>query len=164
MHLFRLRLALGFLFALFSSLFCVAQETRTDVIERERERKAAHLQPYQPAKVEKALSFLDDHKVLERLTDGYHGWNLRFGGLVQGSGFALGPEFTLGSNSSPGNLRVGAPISTKLYQKYLCAGQCRGWLRIISLLISMRRTGTIHRSTILAQAPDRRRATDGLQA
>ena len=118
MHLFRLRLALGFLFALFSSLFCVAQETRTDVIERERERKAAHLQPYQPAKVEKALSFLDDHKVLERLTDGYHGWNLRFGGLVQGSGFALGPEFTLGSNSSPGNLRVGAQISTKLYQKY----------------------------------------------
>ena len=66
------------------------------MIERERERKAAHLQPYQPAKVEKALSFLDDHKVLERLTDGYHGWNLRFGGLVQGSGFALGPEFTLG--------------------------------------------------------------------
>ena len=114
----QMRLSLGVLIALFTTPYCDAQSTRTEVIEQQREEKAAHPQPYQAAKVEKALSFIEDDKVLERITGGYHGWNLRLGGLVQGSGFALGPEYRLGSGSSRRNLRVGAQLSTKLYQKY----------------------------------------------
>lgn len=113
-----MRLPVGVFFALFSTVFCAAQATRTELIEQQREEKATHLQPYQPAKVEKALDFIEDDKVLQRLTGGYHGLNLQFGGLVQGSGFALGPEYRLGSESSYSNLRVGAQLSTKLYQKY----------------------------------------------
>jgi outer membrane protein assembly factor BamA len=56
---------------------------------------------------------------LQRLTAGYHGWNLRLGGLVQGSGFALGPEYQLHTDFLGGNnFLVGAQVSTKLYQKY----------------------------------------------
>ena len=113
--------------------------------------------------MEKALNFIEDD-ILERLTAGYHGWNLRFGGLVQGSGFALGPEYTLDSNFSPATCELGAQISTKLYQKYFMGWAMPKLAQDIFPSTSMRRTGTTHRSTISAQAPGRRRATDRLPA
>lgn len=95
------------------------QQTRSTEIERERDEKVAHPRPEKPDKVEKSLRFIDDHKVIDRLSTGYHGWNLRFGGLPQGSGFALGPEYRLSSDFLGGNtFRVGAQLSTKLYEKY----------------------------------------------
>jgi outer membrane protein assembly factor BamA len=113
----RLFLALGILFA-WSTVLCCAQETRTKEIEQERDQKAAHPRPYEPKKLEKALNFVRDKKVLERISAGYYGWQVRFGGLVQGSGFALGPEYRLDNEFPAGELRVGAQLSTKLYQKY----------------------------------------------
>ncbi len=95
-----------------------AQETRAAEIERQREEKAAHPESEMPGKVEKTLDYVDDHKILDRLTVGYHGWNVLFGGLPPGSGFGLGPEFRLRTESLGSNLRVGAQFSTKLYQKY----------------------------------------------
>lgn len=95
------------------------QETRAADIERQRDEKAAHPQPEEPSKVEKALTYVEDNKILERLSAGYRGWNLRFGGLVQGSGFALGPEYRLRNDFLGGStFRVGTQLSTKLYQKY----------------------------------------------
>jgi outer membrane protein assembly factor BamA len=95
------------------------QETRTAEIERLRDEKAANPQPEKPDKTEKTIRFVDDHKIIERLSTGYHGWNVRFGGLPQGSGFALGPEYQLQSDFLGGNtFRVGAQLSTKLYEKY----------------------------------------------
>jgi outer membrane protein assembly factor BamA len=95
------------------------QETRSTEIERERDEKAAHPRPEKPDKVEKTLRYIDDHKILERFSTGYHGWNVRFGGLPQGSGFALGPEYRSRSDSLSGNtFRFGAQLSTKLYEKY----------------------------------------------
>lgn len=97
---------------------CQAQETRAAEVERKRDDKAAHPKVEQRDKVEKTLDYIDDNKILERLTTGYHGWNLRFGGLPQGSGFGLGPEYRLRSESWGSNFLVGAQFSTKLYQKY----------------------------------------------
>ena len=97
---------------------CAAQETRTQQLEQQRDAKSAHLQYDQPQKLEKDLFFLEDNQFLDRLTAGYHGWNLRFGGLVQGSGFALGPEYQLHRASWGSDFFVGAQLSTKLYQKY----------------------------------------------
>jgi outer membrane protein assembly factor BamA len=98
---------------------CQAQETRAAEIERQRDDKAAHPKVETHDKVEKALFFVEDDRVLERLTAGYHGWNLLFGGLVQGSGFALGPEYRFRNDFQGGHsLKVGAQFSTKLYQKY----------------------------------------------
>lgn len=96
-----------------------ASETRAAEIERKRDEKASSPKPDKKDKVEKTFDYVDDHHLVERLTVGYHGWNLRWGGLPPGSGFGLGPEYRLrnelwGNN----NFRVGAQLSTKLYQKY----------------------------------------------
>src|SRR5262249_28563179 len=58
-------------------------------------------------------------KLPERLMGGFNGLNVKFGGLVAGSGFALGPQY-LREDLISGNLtfRVAAEASTKLYQKY----------------------------------------------
>ena len=100
-------------------LMCQGQETRTEEIEQQQEKKAAQDKPDEPGKVEKALTFVENGDLLQRLTAGYHGWNLRLGGLVQGSGLALGPEYRLHSEFLGGtNVLAGAQLSTKLYQKY----------------------------------------------
>jgi outer membrane protein assembly factor BamA len=96
-----------------------AQETRTGEIERQRDEKANHTHYDEPGKTEKTLMYIEDSKLLERLSSGFRGWNLRFGGLVQGSGFALGPEYSLRSDfEGKSTFQVGAQFSTKLYQKY----------------------------------------------
>lgn len=100
-------------------LLSFGQETRTEEIERQRDEKAAKTKYDVPGKLEKDLMWIEDTKLLDRVTVGFHGLNLRLGGLVQGSGFALGPEYRrnydfLGGN----NFLVGAQLSTKLYQKY----------------------------------------------
>jgi outer membrane protein assembly factor BamA len=97
---------------------CVAEETRTQELERQRDEKAAQVRYDEPKSLEKKLFFLEDNKILDRLTAGYHGWNVRLGGLVQGSGFALGPEYHMHRESWGTDLFVGAQVSTKLYQKY----------------------------------------------
>lgn len=95
-----------------------AQETRAAEINRQREDKAANPQPEKKDKVEKTLDYIDEHHLVERLSAGYHGLNLKWGGLPPSSGFALGPEFRRSSETWGSNLRVGAQLSTKLYQKY----------------------------------------------
>jgi len=114
----RLLLPISLACSLLTPFLCRAQDTRTGEIEQQRDEKAAHVQYDAPKKLEKDLFFIEDNKILERVTAGYHGWNLQFGGLVQGSGFALGPEYHLHTESPGSELRVGAQLSTKLYQKY----------------------------------------------
>jgi outer membrane protein assembly factor BamA len=97
---------------------CAAQETRAQELERQRDEKAARLHYDQPQKLEKNLFFIEDNKILERLTAGYHGLNVRLGGLVQGSGFALGPEYHMHRDSWGSDFFLGAQLSTKLYQRY----------------------------------------------
>ena len=98
--------------------YCAAQETRTQELERQRDEKTARVRYDEPQKLEKDLFFIEDHKILDRLTAGYRGWNVRFGGLVQGSGFALGPEWHMHRESWGSDFYLGAQLSTKLYQKY----------------------------------------------
>ena len=101
------------------SALCFGQETRTQEIEKQREEKAAHAKYDEPQKLEKNLFYIQEKNVLDRLTTGLRGWNLRFGGLVQGSGFALGPEYHMRNEFWGGNtVLAGAQFSTKLYQKY----------------------------------------------
>src|SRR5262249_7899001 len=103
---------------LFTSFWCSAQETRTQEIERQRDQKATHEHYDEPQKLEKKLFYIEDNKILERLTAGFRGVNLRLGNMAQGSGFALGPEYHLHNESFDSDFFVGAQLSTKLYQKY----------------------------------------------
>jgi outer membrane protein assembly factor BamA len=113
-------LPLAIAFILIFGLVCQGQETRTAEIEQQQDKKAAQAKPDEPGKVEKGLDFVEDADLLQRFTSGYHGLNVRLGGLVQGSGFALGPEYRLNTDFLGGGsaFLVGAQFSTKLYQKY----------------------------------------------
>lgn len=113
-----LLLVAGLAFMLMATTASQGEETRAAEIERQRDEKAANVKTDEPGKVEKTLIFIKDDKILERFTSGYHGWNVRLGGLVQGSGFAFGPEYRLRNDDRSSNLRIGAQLSTKLYQKY----------------------------------------------
>ncbi len=91
-----LRLVLGM--AIVASIPNVAQqraepETREAVIQAERDSKAESLTPDKPNKGEALLSRVKDDKILERLTSGFGGFRVKFGGLAPGAGMALGPEY-----------------------------------------------------------------------
>jgi len=62
-------------------------------IEDARARKAQSLQPDDSSKIEQGFLFVKDKKILERFTEGIAGFRVKLGGLVSGSGFALGPEY-----------------------------------------------------------------------
>lgn len=68
-------------------------QTRAGQIEAARDQKAAELKPDDPNKWEVLFSRVKDEKILERLTAGFAGFRIKFGGLAPGAGFALGPEY-----------------------------------------------------------------------
>lgn len=88
-------------------------------LEAARSRKAAHLAPDDPSTLERALVEIKDRKILERITAGIAGFRVKFGGLVSGSGFALGPEY-LRRDLADGRVifRGSARASFKAYQIY----------------------------------------------
>jgi hypothetical protein len=70
-----------------------ATPTRAEQIESQRRQKAAALQSDEPSRAEHALLVVKDKRILERITAGIAGFRVVFGGLITGSGFALGPEY-----------------------------------------------------------------------
>lgn len=98
-----------------------AQEinSRAEEIQAARNKKAKQLAPEDPDRVEKALNYAKDAKLLERFTQGIAGVRVVLGGLVTGGGFALGPEY-LRRDLLNGNMlfRVAARGSLRLYQRY----------------------------------------------
>jgi len=104
---------------LIPATFLAAQQSRTGEIEAARKEKARQLKPDQPSKAERRLRSLKEEKTLERFSAGIAGFRLKLGGLVQGGGFAAGPEY-LRQDLANGNLifRSAAQASIKAYQRY----------------------------------------------
>jgi len=94
-------------------------DSRVAEIEKERQERSAHLEADRRSKFEQKLVDIEQMKLLERLLGGVHGFQPKIGGLVSGSGFAIGPEY-LREDLFSGNLtfRTSAQASYKLYQKY----------------------------------------------
>lgn len=94
-------------------------QTRTAEIEAERDSKAARAQPDDISGLERALLEVKRRHIIERITEGYNGLNIRLGNMATSSGFALGPEFVR-EGLYGGRLRVDASalLSTKVWQKY----------------------------------------------
>ncbi len=94
-------------------------DSRVAEIEKERQERSAHLEADRRSKFEQKLVDIEQTKLLERLLGGVHGFQAKIGGLVSGSGFAIGPEY-LREDLFSGNLtfRTSAEASYKLYQKY----------------------------------------------
>lgn len=115
-----LPLAILGLAALFPAPFLRAQkESRAAEIEAARKEKAQLLKPDQASKAERTLLAIKEGKTLERISAGVAGFRLKLGGLVQGGGFAIGPEY-LRQDLANGNLifRTAAQSSIRAYQRY----------------------------------------------
>ena len=67
-------------------------ETRAAEIEAARQRKAGALQPETNSRLEERLIWFEERRKLVRLA-GVDGLRLKTGGLVEGGGFAIGPEY-----------------------------------------------------------------------
>ena len=93
--------------------------SRTEQIQAERQKKAARLTPEIASKTERFLVAFKEKRILEKVTYGIGGLRARIGGLVTGSGFAVGPEY-FRDDLRDGNVifRATAQVSTRRYQLY----------------------------------------------
>jgi outer membrane protein assembly factor BamA len=94
-------------------------ESRAGEIQKERQERSTHLKAEQQSNVERGMVEVEEKKLPERLLGGVNGLGVKLGGLVAGSGFAIGPQY-LREDLFSGNLtfRTSAEASYKLYQKY----------------------------------------------
>jgi len=96
-----------------------AEPTRASGIESQRAVKARELKPDDVSKLERRLRDFKDKGYLERYGAGYHGFRAKFGNMVNGGGFAVGPEYFRNDlRDGQVNFRASAQLSTRLYQKY----------------------------------------------
>jgi hypothetical protein len=110
---------------LFGSLLCasaaaqdIEADTRAELLAKLREQKAKALQPYKPKGIEKALLYIEEHRIIERLTIA-DGWYPRIGGLTTGGGFAGGAGYRKHLFDDQLFLNTSAAISTKAYKEFL---------------------------------------------
>lgn len=71
----------------------LAPQTRAGIIEVERQTKAANLRPETHDRAEATLEYIRENRIVERFTQGVANIRVRLGGLITGSGFAVGPEY-----------------------------------------------------------------------
>jgi outer membrane protein assembly factor BamA len=94
-------------------------DSRAGEIQRQREQRRAQLEPEQSHKAERIEQWIYDKKILGRISYGISGFRARLGGMITGSGFAVGPEyFREDLFSGQLNFKTGAQFSFKGYQKY----------------------------------------------
>jgi len=67
-----------------------AQQTRTEQLEQQRAQRAREVKPEARTKVEKALLYLDEHRLLQRVFTPEAGFYPQFGSVTTGGGIALG--------------------------------------------------------------------------
>jgi hypothetical protein len=105
----------------------VEADSRAELLAKLREQKARALQPYEPKGMEKALLYIEENRILERLTIA-DGWYPRIGGLTTGSGFAGGAGYRKHLFDDQLFLNTSFAISTKAYKEFVAeAGYPRLW-------------------------------------
>lgn len=80
--------------ALVACLTCAvpaqAQETRAEQLARQRAERAAALEPYAPATLERSLLYIEDKRLLERFRADVNGVYPRVGSFTSGGGIGFG--------------------------------------------------------------------------
>jgi outer membrane protein assembly factor BamA len=92
-----------------------AQETRAEQLAALRAEKAKNLQPYKPKGPERVLLYIEQKRIIERLTEG-DGFYPRIGGLTTGSGFAAGVGYRKHFANDEMFLDVSGAFSAKKYK------------------------------------------------
>ena len=94
-------------------------DSRAAAIAAQQNAKAAAVTPESPNKIEHWLLRFQEERMLDRVFDGVAGFRAKIGGLVSGSGFAIGPEYR--RNHLAGGqlaLRASATNTLRGYRKF----------------------------------------------
>jgi hypothetical protein len=78
--------------ALLRAAPAAAQDTRRELIEQQRSERAGNLAPYEPGRIESALTYIERNRLVERLF-GADGVYPRIGSVQRGGGMAFGAGF-----------------------------------------------------------------------
>ena len=105
--------------ALLAAAALHAQEpAREALIEKERDQKAARLQPERVSNWEERIRLINEKKIPQRLSYGYNGLRAKTGGMITQGGFGIGPEYfredLLGGRLET---QLSFQISTRAYQR-----------------------------------------------
>jgi hypothetical protein len=131
------RIALYALISLGLAVPVLAQEpeaaTREELLTKIRAQKAQNLEPYKPKGIEKTLLYIEEHRIVERLSIA-DGWYPRIGGLTTGGGFAGGIGYRKHVFNDQLFLNASGAISTKAYKELIADASLpsllNGWLEI----------------------------------
>jgi len=93
-------------------------QTRAEQIEEARRERAATLTPAKPEKGERIFSQYADPRVMDKMLGRFPGLRLKIGGLVTGSGVALGPEYYR-PDLNHGNIIFSAAVVGSVRKFYL---------------------------------------------
>jgi hypothetical protein len=94
----------------------IEAKTRAELLAQLREQKAKELRPYEPSGIEKTLLYIEEHRIVERLTIA-DGWYPRIGGLTTGSGFAGGVGYRKHLFDDELFVNVSGALSMKAYKE-----------------------------------------------
>jgi hypothetical protein len=89
--------------------------SRAELLATMRQQKAKTVHPYEPAGIEKALLYMEEHRILDRLSVA-DGWYPRIGGLATGGGFAGGVGYRKHFANDQFFFNASAAMSAKLYK------------------------------------------------
>lgn len=111
-----------FAFAALTTVAAAAQDpdaaSRAELLAKMREQKAQVTQPPQPKGMEKALLYVEKHRILERLSVA-DGWYPRIGGLATGGGFAGGIGYRKHLFNDELLVNTSGAVSTKAYKEVI---------------------------------------------
>lgn len=95
----------------------VEADSRAELLAKLREQKAKALQPYEPKGIEKALLYIEEHRIIERLTIA-DGWYPIIGSLQTGAGLAGGVGYRKHFLNDELFVNLGGAMSLKLYKAF----------------------------------------------
>ncbi len=93
-----------------------AQETRAEQLERQRAERAAALEPYKPAKLERYILFIEEKRLLERFARDVNGLYPRVGSFTSGGGIGFGAGARYGTDNGQLAFDLSGAASLKNYK------------------------------------------------
>jgi hypothetical protein len=92
-----------------------AQDTRRELIEQQQNERAGKLAPYEPGRIESALTYIERNRLVERLFGG-DGLYPRIGSVQRGGGMAFGAGYRQPFEARRVVFDVNGAITTKGYK------------------------------------------------
>lgn len=111
-----------------------AQDTRAEQLERQRAERAAAVEPYKPAKIERSILFVEEKRLIERFGKDVNGIYPRLGSFTSGGGIGFGAGARYHTPNRHLTFDLSGAASLKKYKVLDASAEApklfRGWLSL----------------------------------